>query len=391
MLTLSLPDGSGILVAHAFWIEKESERIRSRRDVKRLFHRTRNVKRTSPIDTPGFQFGLAGEAADKPPGIPFWKRLFQKPAWRRFRWWSFERERLGVVLTFLYGPQADAETDVVLNMVAQSLELAETPADPPDVFAGRVLRFIRDKYPELKCAPDAEFQLKVGESQLNLFNFYRSYVNTPDQFESIIERGLDTIVQAQNLKDDRPSPSLEEVRDRIMPMLYPSDVWENRLNEFAGRKWVGGLAVLFVVDEEQSYWFLREDKTQDWGLTTDELFALSIRNLDRYFDNSPMQFTLAGSETGPRVLIPARADAYNSSRLLSEKFHGDLRSVLSGQFAVGLPSRDFFVAVNLETDEVVDHVRQRVREDFKQMDHPLSDRLLLVTHDGVTEYQPWDA
>ncbi len=103
-----------------------------------------------------------------------------------------------------------------------------------------------------------------------------------------------------------------------------------------------------------------------------------------------MEFTLAGSEDGPRLLVPSRPDAYNSARLLSGRFHSKLREVLGPTFAVGLPSRDFLVAINLDSPEAVEEVRQRVEDDFRQMDHPLSDKLLLVTRDGVAEYAPME-
>ena len=34
---------------------------------------------------------------------------------------------------------------------------------------------------------------------------------------------------------------------------------------------------------------------------------------------------------------------------------------------------------------MLDHVRRKVREDYAQMDHPLTDRMLLVSVDGVSE------
>jgi hypothetical protein len=103
-----------------------------------------------------------------------------------------------------------------------------------------------------------------------------------------------------------------------------------------------------------------------------------------------MEFTVAGSDEGPRLLLPTRPDAYNSARLLSQTFHDKLEEIFGQEFAVGTPSRDFFVAVSTSNQATVDHVRQKVGEDFKQMDHPLSDRLLLVTRDGVSEYVPWE-
>ncbi len=70
---------------------------------------------------------------------------------------------------------------------------------------------------------------------------------------------------------------------------------------------------------------------------------------------------------------------------LFEGYNEKLRDVLGKEFAVGMPNRDFFVALSTEAPDMVRHVRERVREDFSQMDHPLTDKLLLVSQDGVSE------
>jgi uncharacterized protein YtpQ (UPF0354 family) len=99
-----------------------------------------------------------------------------------------------------------------------------------------------------------------------------------------------------------------------------------------------------------------------------------------------MEMAVAGSEQeGPTMLMPGRADSYNSARLLSEPFLSRMREVIGGDFAVGVPGRDFFVAVSLKSAQMIDHVRQKVREDYTQTDHPLTDRLLLSSIDGVSE------
>jgi uncharacterized protein YtpQ (UPF0354 family) len=99
-----------------------------------------------------------------------------------------------------------------------------------------------------------------------------------------------------------------------------------------------------------------------------------------------MEMAVAGSEQeGPSMLMPGKADSYNSARLLSEPFTSRLREVIGGNFAVGMPGRDFFVVVNMKHPRMLDHVRRKVREDYAQMDHPLTDRMLLVSVDGVSE------
>jgi hypothetical protein len=39
----------------------------------------------------------------------------------------------------------------------------------------------------------------------------------------------------------------------------------------------------------------------------------------------------------------------------------------------------------MKLPEMVTRIRKRVQEDFLQTDHPLTDRMLLVTADGVSE------
>ena len=53
--------------------------------------------------------------------------------------------------------------------------------------------------------------------------------------------------------------ALDAVRSRIMPMLYPHDVWQQRFPNFVGMPWVGGLVVLYVIDESHAYWYVRDD------------------------------------------------------------------------------------------------------------------------------------
>jgi len=116
------------------------------------------------------------------------------------------------------------------------------------------------------------------------------------------------------------------------------------------------------------------------------LHAIALTNLDSYFENKPMEMAVAGGDDGPTMVMPTQPDSYNAVRVLSESFRTKMREVIGNTFAIGLPSRDFFVAVNLGSEEMLTHVRQRVRDDHDEMDHPLSDELLLISPDGVSAF-----
>ena len=86
------------------------------------------------------------------------------------------------------------------------------------------------------------------------------------------------------------------------------------------------------------------------------------------------------------MLVPVEPNAYNSVRLLGEQLHRRLRELLGPELVVGLPNRDFFVAVSLGHPGLVGQVQQRVIQDYQSMHHPLTSRLLVISADGVSEY-----
>lgn len=386
---LAAPDQGGVLSITSFWLDEPGDgTAESIIDLERLFPRRRSVQPLKPIGKAETCVGFRGQSL-LGGDASWWRRMFQKKQWRHWRVWSLRQGTVCVLALYLQTERHDPEAATVADMIVDSIEFSEHFAFPPEMFAQRVLDLARSKFPLLACESAPDFQIRLGDSKVNLFNFYRSYVKSPDEFESIVLPALTTVVQVQEWGKEQTEPPLADVQRRVMPMLYPEDVWQERFPEFVGMPWVGGLVVLYVVDESQSYWYIRDDLLEIWGLTRDDLHAVALENLNRYFDEQPMEFSVVGGEPGPRLLIPARQDAYNTSRLLSESFHEKLRRVLGDEFAVGAPSRDFFVAVSLDSAEAVEHIRKKVEDDYQNMDHPLSDRLLLVTHDGVTEYAPW--
>jgi hypothetical protein len=388
---LTAPDGGGVLTVNSFWIdEPETTAVEKILDLDRLFPRRRRVRQLKPIGAAERCIGFQGEALigeDTP--TSWWRRLFRRKHWRHWRIWCLRRGSVYILALYLQSRKIDHEAMTIAGMVVDSLRFSDHPAFPPEVFTRRVVDLAQTKFPLLACEAVTDLQIRLGNSKVNLSDFYRTYVRAPDQFESIVLPVLATVVQVQGWGKAQIEPALDSVRDRIMPMLYPEDAWLEKFPNVVGQEWVGGLVVLYVVDESQTYWYIRDDLLDTWNIAPDELHKLALGNLNRYFEDQPMDFTLAGENDGPRLLVPSRPDTYNTARLLSENFHGKLRNVMRGDFAVGTPSRDFFVAISLDSLETVESVRKKVEDDFQNMDHPLSDRLLLITYDGVTEYAPW--
>ena len=61
------------------------------------------------------------------------------------------------------------------------------------------------------------FRLKFADSEINLTNFYRAYLTTPEHFEKNITTALATILQINEWGTAQTEPELIEIQDRIMP------------------------------------------------------------------------------------------------------------------------------------------------------------------------------
>ncbi|MEX0716952.1 MAG: DUF1444 family protein [Planctomycetaceae bacterium] len=387
---LVAPDGGAVLVLSCFW-KKDCARVDLQRmlDPQSVFVQARNVRPLPPLRMEAQSIGLRGEASPVK-RRPWWRRIFAwnapREEWRPWRAWAIARGDVGILAVYTSTGPRDPERENVAVMILQALEFADDPADPPERFADRVLALARRRFPLEDTELTDDFQLRLGESRLNLGNFYRSFVKAPERFEQIVLPALTTLVRAQELGPTQLDPPFADVADRIMPILSTETARHEALTGFLSEPWVGGLTTMYVVDEAEAYWYIREELRERWGVSVEELHRRALENLESYFERTPMEFTLAGDDDGPRILVPNRPDVYNAARILSEPFHRKLREVLGGEFAVGLPNRDTFVAFSLNSSEVVGRLRSQIAADFARMDHPLSDRLLLVSADGVSEF-----
>lgn len=313
-------------------------------------------------------------------------RLFgQRPCYQ-WRLWTIRRERLTIIATIQSADRRPLSTATLAlcEQILSSLELADQPAWPPDVFLKQVIELARQSFPLLQSSAARGFSLRLGQSEISLSNFYRMYLQQPEHFRRIVLPGLTTVVRLQELGPEQLSPDLDQIRERILPMLSADD--EMKSEERIRMPWVGGLSIGYVVDEDDSYRYIHQRMADAWKLSLEELHQLAMSNLQTYASDHPLEVTLIGEESEPKMLMPVRPDAYNCSRILDPAFHGRLRELFGPELLVGVPNRDFFVAVSIGDSTLIDQVRARVREDYQSMHHPLTRRLLVISADGVSEY-----
>jgi len=373
------------LLICAAWVDEPEECGDAFDDVSVLFPQVAVVRPEPPLNVTGARCAWSGISSQPAPGS-WLRRLFARRRTYQWRFWSLQHGSV-LIAASIQSPNRrglSAPIVAICEAVLNSLELAEDPCWPPEVFQRQVVSLGRQNFPLLSVNSASGFAVAIEESEISLSNFYRSYLQHPDQFSRIVLPGLTTVVRLRELGPDQILPSLENVRDRILPMLSCDE--ELRPEELVKTPWVGGLNVGYVLDEDDAYRFVHRKMLHHWNIDKADLHDIALENLQSYAQDHPLEVTMVGDEDDPQMLMPLNADAYNSSRILDPGFHGKLRELFGPQLVVGLPNRDFFVAVSLNDPTLVDQVRERVSRDHATMHHPLTERLLVISADGVSEF-----
>jgi hypothetical protein len=280
--------------------------------------------------------------------------------------------------------QLTREQVLVCERLLQTLEIADRPAWPPDVFLKNVLELARHHFPLLQSSVARGFSVRLGHSEIGLSNFYRRYLQQPEEFRKIMLPGLTSMVRLQELSPSQLMPEFHEVRTRVLPMLAPES--DTRQDGRVRQPWVGGLSIGYVIDEDDSYRYVHQTMLDTWEISLDDLHSAAIENLQSYAEEHPLEVTVVGEEDAPKMLMPLKPDAYNCSRILDPEFHSRLRGLFGRELVLGLPNRDFFVVVSLKEPDLIQQIRDQVVEDHAVMHHPLTRCLLLISADGVSEY-----
>ena len=75
-------------------------------------------------------------------------------------------------------------------------------------------------------------------------------------------------------------------------------------------------------------------------------------------------------------------DGFDASRILLPTLHERLREHLGSPFVAGIPNRDILLCFRND-DETIDRLRDQIKHDYQSMPHQVTDKLMLVTPDGI--------
>jgi uncharacterized protein YtpQ (UPF0354 family) len=247
-------------------------------------------------------------------------------------------------------------------------------------FVDRVIEQVREKFPLVKLARgDEPFSLRVNGNVVALENLYRMVQIRPDEMKRQVERWVVELIRAGEGTPDLVA-GFEEIKDRILPMVLSSQD-AKREQSVVSQSLIEGLQVAYAVDSDRTIAYIPQTHFDAWKISLDQLHETAINNL--VSRSEAISAHAAQDENGEINLILFQTlDGYDASRILLPTLHDRLREFLGSPFAAGIPNRDILLCFRND-DETVNRLQAQIAEDFKQMPHQVTDRLMLITPDGI--------
>lgn len=264
-----------------------------------------------------------------------------------------------------------------------------------DQFAQTVIERVRNRFPLVKIARARQpFSVRVNGHVASLENLWRVHQLKPDHLQHHIERWAVELLRASEGNPDRDA-DFEEVADRLLPMILPSEEPGGSQHTFgvgsssgtdhlASQPMVPGLRIGYVVDGDRTIAYVSWDTLRRWGVDLERLHERALSNLiDR---SESMSAHAAQDEEGQiNLILFQTVDGFDASRLLLPTLHDRLREHLGSPFVAAIPNRDILLCFRNEA-HTVESLRDQIRSDFHTMPHQVTERLLLVTADGIAPY-----
>jgi uncharacterized protein YtpQ (UPF0354 family) len=251
-------------------------------------------------------------------------------------------------------------------------------------FVQQVIEVVRDRFPAAKVArAEQPFSLRVNGQLASMENVYRSALLQPEHTDGIIEQWMKEMIHASEGTPDQHAP-YEKLAERIMPVVLREGTVDPQTSLMVTQPLVSGLNVGYVVDSDRSFWYIPRAAFDSWGISVDDLHEKALGNL---VDRSQAISAHAAQDPDGKInlILFQTGDGFDASRILLPTLNERLREHLGSPFLAGIPNREILLCFR-DDEETLTRLRDQIKSDYKQMPHPITDRLLLVTPDGIAPH-----
>lgn len=261
------------------------------------------------------------------------------------------------------------------------------PLEPRASFTAYVIERIRARIDPLLevSVVEGTTGVSINGKFVDLDGLHRMIAFDKEGAKRIVDQYISHVVG--HVGNDPNAMPLSVAKSRIMPRIRPETVFDGQIEPTGAHlEYPNQTVIVYVIDMPMYTVSITGAQMQRWGIDLDAVDRIARENLARYDPMSTVQHI--ESVEGGRAAIISQQDGYDSARLLLPNLHAVLSSWLGREFYVAITARDMFLAFSMKPKRYIERLRERIRDDFQRLPYPITDRLFIVSRDGVSGEAP---
>lgn len=172
-----------------------------------------------------------------------------------------------------------------------------------------------------------------------------------------------------------------EIRERLYPMLMdPAQIQAKGEGQMLNGAIAEGLLVIYAIEEPgDKVRYVTYQELRDWGVSHSVVHITAVKNLERLTGGKRIaKLDIPGG--GRPMYIWHVEDGFDAARILLVHWLNELAAEVPGKLVLGVPHRNWMVAIGDSDPELLRVVRKKVIDEHHTSGFPISP--FLYTWDG---------
>ena len=246
-------------------------------------------------------------------------------------------------------------------------------------FIQAVVDLAKDITPATPVAPVDDETISVGGMRIRVSPLHHTFMEQPEHLAENVKRFFDELMVQDSEQD---SPQTDDawslVRSDLFPVLLPRTLAAKLPASIMLEEWVNDLIIGYQVKSRTTLVSMEDCRL--WGIDQETLHEHAMGNILR----DTRELNMTGGRCDNYTLFSFPIDhPLNAARMMLPLVQKHLRPHLGKNFYMAAPDRDVLLAFSCDDEETLKWFRHQVEVRYTKSPNPLSDKLFLITPDGV--------
>lgn len=309
---------------------------------------------------------------------------------RGYRFWLIRHEE-SALLMWAFGPTPTLDfTRVIQDEMVNAVQLGKEVGLKSRPFIETVVELANEYVGADAVAAIDEQTVTIGGVKIHVNQLHDTWQGHPENLAEDVRDFFDDLL-VEYTGELGTDAGWSQVRTRVLPTLVPqamiptlspdkpiTDSSGVAASSIVAEPWINDLVISYQIGRSERY--VTTADLLNWEISPEALHEHALANLAR----STRKLSMSGGHSDKYTLFSFPAnDVMNSARMLLPLVQKNLRQQMGSTYYMAAPDRQVLLAFTSEDEATLAWLRHQVEIRYSNATEPLSDRLFMITRDGV--------